>query len=99
METKRNNRFIRAAVVALGMVTIFGASSLSWARSYDRQVEGRYDRDYYDDRYYDDRDYYERELPYGSYNPYDRTITIPVPTPDLPPGAEKVIEGVFEMFL
>jgi hypothetical protein len=99
METKRNKWFIRATVVALSMATVCSVASPSWARSYGRQGEGRYDRDYYDDRYDDDREYYERRLPYGSYNPYDRTITIPVPTPDLPPGTEKVIEGVFEMFL
>jgi len=57
------------------------------------------DDPYYDRDYYDRRDYEEYELPYGSYDPYERTITIPVPAPELPRGTEKIIEGMFELFL
>lgn len=65
-----------------------------------RQPRHRTDDPYYD-RDYDDRQDYddEYELPYGSYDPYGRTITIPVPTPDLPRGTEKMIEGMLELFL
>ena len=56
-----------------------------------------YDESDYEDNQdrYDDRDYdYYENYP---YSPYDRTITIPVPVPDLPRGTEKIIEGTLDL--
>ncbi len=98
MDTKRHRWLPWAGFMALGVMAIVGTSTPSWARSsYGYRPYDRYDRDYYDYRDYTGRDYHDDKTPY--YNPYDRTITIPVPDPKLPPGTEKIIEGVFEMFL
>jgi hypothetical protein len=49
-----------------------------------------YEQDYgYDERGYDD------ERPSYPYDPYERTITIPAP--GLPQGADKIIEGMFDL--
>lgn len=60
--------------------------------AYDPYEERNYgdDRDRYDDRAYNDYEDYP-------YSPYDRTITIPVPVPDLPRGTEKIIEGTLDL--
>jgi hypothetical protein len=48
------------------------------------------DEDYdYDDRGYDD------DRPYYPYDPSERTVTIPAP--GLPSGADKIIEGMFDL--
>ncbi len=62
--------------------------------NYNPYDEGDYD----DDRYpYSDRDYgYPRRSPYPRYSPSKRGVFIP--TPDLPRGAEKVIEGMINLF-
>ena len=47
----------------------------------------------YDDRGYDDE---RPSYPYDPYDQYDRSTAIPVP--GLPQGADKIIEGIFELF-
>jgi hypothetical protein len=99
MKTTMTKRFTCLAALALGISTVLLSSASSWARSPRYSTtEPYYDRDYYDQE--DDRRRYDDyELPYGSYDPYERTITIPVPVPDLPRGTEKVIEGALELLL
>lgn len=100
MKTTMTKRFTCLAALVLGISTILVSSAPSWARSprYPA-VDPYYDRDYYDHDSYRRRRSDDYELPYGSYDPYERTITIPVPVPDLPRGTEKVIEGALELLL
>jgi hypothetical protein len=99
MKTTMTKRFTCLAALALGISTVLLSSALSWARSPRYPItDPYYGRDYYDQEDYRRR-YDDYELPYGSYDPYERTITIPVPVPDLPRGTEKVIEGALELLL
>jgi len=99
MKTATTKRFTHLAALALGISTVLMTSAPSWARSPRYPTtEPYYDRDYYDREDYRRR-YDDYELPYGTYDPYERTITIPLPTPDLPRGTEKLIEGALELLL
>lgn len=100
MKTTTTKRFTQLAALALGVSTVLVSSAPGWARSPRYTVEDSYyDRDDYDHDDYRRRGYDDYELPYGSYDPYERTITIPLPTPDLPRGTEKIIEGALELLL